>query len=262
MTNRKSVARFARVGKLLKTGRTLRRCFWVVVIASLGLLHFAWMRLRRVPTLAERARWLQKYCRRLLPHLGVRWETAGAVPTTGMIVSNHLSYLDILVFSAAVGCSFVSKAEVKDWPLFGPYARLSGTIFVWRHSASDSVRAYDELTACLKTGHPVVVFPEATTTDGQRILPFRSVMFQAAIAAESPLTPAAIGYAPLADGSVANDICFWGDHQALPHAMNLFSKRRIECRIQFGEPLPPEMDRKQMAKLAYQRVTEMAAVPA
>ncbi len=246
------------MGKLLKIGRTLRRCFWVLTIATMGLLHFGLMRLRRRPTLGERARWLQKYCRRLLPHLGVSWETAGTVPRTGMIVSNHLSYLDILVYSAVVGCSFVSKAEVKDWPLFGPYARLSGTIFVWRHSASDSVRAYDELTACLRTGHPVVVFPEATTTDGQCVLPFRSIMFQAAIDAGVPLTPAMIHYAPLADGSVALDICFWGEMTALPHAMKLFSKRRIACRLQFGEPLPQGEDRKQMAKLAYQRVTEMA----
>ncbi len=248
------------MGRLLKVGRTVRRCFWVLTIAGLGLLAFAWRRSRGKLSLSQRATWLQKYCRMLLPHLGVHWEISGPSPTTGLIVSNHLSYLDILVFSAALGCSFVSKAEVRDWPLFGPFAKLSGTVFVWRHSAADSARAYRDLTACLKTGHPVTLFPEATTTDGTQILPFRSTMFQAAIDAQVTITAACIGYS-LEDGSVANDICFWGDHQALPHAMNLFSKRRIECRLRFDEALPHEGDRKDMAKRAYQRVTAMAASP-
>lgn len=246
------------MGKLLKSARTLRRCFWVLTIAGWALLDFAWRRCRRDLTLRERAFWLQEYCGKLLPHLGVRWDTCGQAPTTGMIVSNHLSYLDILIYSAAMGCSFVSKAEVRSWPLFGPFAKLSGTVFVWRHSAVDSARAYAELTDCLRTGHPVMVFPEGTTTDGTTTLPFRSTMFQAAIDAGVPLTPAMIHYEPLQDGSVANDICFWGEHEALPHAMNLFSKRRIICHLSFGEALPQTVDRKQLAKQAYERVTSMA----
>lgn len=237
----------------------MRRCFWVLTIAGLALLNFAWRRSRRDLTLSERARWLQEYCRMLLPYLGVSWEVEGQAPETGLIVSNHLSYLDILIYSAAVGCSFVSKAEVRSWPLFGPFAKLSGTVFVWRHSASDSARAYAELTECLRTGHPVMLFPEATTSDGVTILPFRSTMFQAAVDAGVPLTPALIHYSPLADGSVAQDICFWGEMTALPHAMNLFSKRRIECHLRFDPPLPHDGDRKRMAKLAYQRVIAMAA---
>jgi 1-acyl-sn-glycerol-3-phosphate acyltransferase len=230
----------------------------VLAVAGLALLDFAWRRSRKDLSLSERARWLQEYCRRLLPHLGVTWDVTGEAPTTGLIVSNHLSYLDILIYSAAVGCSFVSKAEVRSWPLFGPFAKLSGTVFVWRHSAKDSARAYSELTQCLRTGHPVMLFPEATTSDSVTILPFRSTMFQAAIDAGVPLTPAMIHYGPLADGSVANDICFWGEHEALPHAMNLFSKRRIVCHLRFGQALSSESDRKLMAKRAYERVTEMA----
>lgn len=247
------------MGGLSRRLRTLRRCFWVLTIAGLALLDFAWRRSRKDLDLGERARWLQQYCRMLLPYLGVRWDTAGPIPTTGLIVSNHLSYLDILIYSAAVGCSFVSKAEVRAWPLFGPFAKLSGTVFVWRHSATDSARAYNELTQCLRTGHPVMLFPEGTTSDGVTILPFRSTMFQAAIDAGVPATPAMIGYEPLADGSVALDICFWGEMTALPHAMKLFSKRHIECHMRFDEPMPQGGDRKQMAKNAYRRVLSMAA---
>ncbi len=219
------------------------------------------LRVRRSLTLAERAHWLQRYCRWLLPHLGVTYETDGRVPSTGLIASNHLSSVDILVFSATIGCSFVSKAEVRDWPLFGPFAKLSGTVFVWRHSAVDSARAYEHLTECLRTGHPVALFPEATTTDGNRVLPFRSTMFQAAIDAGVPVTPASVSYT-IEDGSVVSDICFWGDHEALPHAWNLFSKRAMECCVQFGEPLPDDADRKQMARTAYEWVAKVQGVSA
>ncbi len=238
--------------------RRLRRCFWILALAALGLGHYALLRLRRRLTLNERARWLQIYTARLLPYLGVRFATAGALPRSGLIVSNHLSYVDILVFSAALGCSFVSKAEVRSWPLFGTFAHLSGTVFVWRHSASDSVRAYEELSECLKTGHPVVLFPEATTSDSLKILPFRSTMFQAAIDAGVAVTPAAIGY-EMKEGSVADDICFWGEMQPLPHAWNLFSKDGIECCIRFGDVLPAEQDRKRIARLAYEWT--LAAAP-
>jgi len=237
--------------------RRLKRCFWVLVIAAIGMAHYALLRMRGRLSRPERARWLQKTTRRVLPYLGVHWQVAGEAPRTGLIVSNHISYVDILVFSAAIGCSFVSKAEVKDWPLFGPFAKLSGTVFVWRHSAADSVRAYSELRECLKEGHPVVLFPEGTTNDGEKVLPFRSTMFQAAIDVGAPVIPALISYS-IDDGTVREDIAFWGDMEALPHAMNLFTKRHMECRIHFGDPLAASDDRKQMARTAYEWVTERA----
>ena len=230
--------------------RSLRRCFWVLWVAATAMLEFAWLRLHGRLALPERARWLQRASRRLLPRLGVSYTAEGKIPASGLIVSNHLSYYDILVFSAAAGCSFVSKAEVRSWLLFGPLARLAGTVFVWRQSAHRSARAAEELTACLRAGQPVTVFPEATTGDSTQLLPFRSTMFQAAIDAGVDVTPAALGYAPLADGLVRMDICFWGDMSPVPHALKLFSKRRIECRVEFGEPLAASDNRKQLCRAA------------
>ncbi len=235
---------------MLRALRSLRRCWWVLWVAGTAMLGFARLRLRGRLGLAERARWLGRASRRLLPRLGVSYEIQGRIPATGLIVSNHLSYYDILVLSAATGCSFVSKAEVRSWPLFGPLARLAGSVFVERQSARRSAQACEELTACLESGHPVAVFPEATTGDGTHLLRFRSTMFQAAVDARAAVTPAAIGYAPLADGSVRMDICFWGEMSPVPHALKLFSKRKIECRVRFGDPLPPSADRKQLCRAA------------
>lgn len=238
------------MGKLL---RTLRRCCWVLAICGLGFLHYALLRLRGRPSLGVRARWLRRYATLLLPRLGVTWEVEGPLPGAGLVVSSHLSYLDILTYSAAAGCTFVSKAEVRSWPLFGWYARLAGTIFVWRQSARDSARACDRLRHALAAGHLVTVFPEATTSDGETILPFRATMFQAAIDAGAPIVPAAIRYR-LDDGSVRDDICFWGDMRPFPHAMKLFSKRAIRCRMRFGPPLAHATGRKRLAAQAHEWV--------
>ena len=240
---------------MLRALRSLRRCFWVLWVAATAMLEFAWLRLDGRLGLPERAGWLQRASRRLLPRLGVSYTAEGKIPTRGLIVANHLSYYDILVFSAAAGSSFVSKAEVRSWPLFGPLARLAGTVFVWRHSAKRSAQASAELTRCLEAGHPVTVFPEATTGDSLKLLPFRSTMFQAALDAGVPVVPAAIGYAPLADGSVRMDVCFWGDMSPVPHALKLFSKRRIECRVEFGEPLAASDNRKQLCRAAYEWIS-------
>jgi 1-acyl-sn-glycerol-3-phosphate acyltransferase len=236
---------------MVRVLRSLRRCFWVLWVAATAMLEFAWLRRRGPLRLPERARWLQRASARLLPRLGVRYTAAGMLPSNGLIVSNHLSYYDILVFSAAAGSSFVSKAEVRSWPLFGPLARLAGTVFVERQSAHRSAQAAEELSGCLRAGHPVTVFPEATTGDGTHLLPFRSTMFQAALDAGVPVTPVAIGYAPLADGSVRMDVCFWGDMSPVPHALKLFSKRQIECRVAFGDPLAASDNRKQLCRAAF-----------
>ncbi len=233
--------------------RILRRSFWVLTISALGFAQFALLRVRGPLSFERRARWLQATNRRLLPRLGIHWETTGSIPRTGLIVSSHLSYLDVLIFSAAMGCGFVSKAEVRGWPIFGWFARLAGTVFVWRHLATDSARACSELHDRLATGHPVTVYPETTTSDGEHVLPFRATMFQAAIDAGVPVTPAAVSYS-LQDGSVREDICFWGTMRPVPHALNIFSKRAIDCRVVFGDPLPPDENRKRLARRAYEWV--------
>lgn len=231
--------------------RTLRRCFWVLAISAAAFGHFALLRVLGEMTLPERAQWLQRYTKLLLPRLGMRCRFEGSPPATGFIAANHVSYLDILALSAATGCAFVSKAEVRSWPLFGWFARLAGTVFVRRQSAADSARACATLREQLKTGHPVTVFPEATTHDGEALLPFRSTMFQAAIDAGVAVTPAAISYR-LPGGSVRHEIAFWGDMRPIGHALNIFSKKIIECRIAFGEPRRAVGDRKRLAQDARQ----------
>jgi 1-acyl-sn-glycerol-3-phosphate acyltransferase len=220
----------------------------------------AWLDVRRYrdgnPDPKLRALCLHHWSRAVLRALDVRVEMRGRIPEDGLLVSNHLSYLDILVYSAAVPCSFVSKSEVAHWPIIGLFARFSGTIFVRRNQRGNSARANQRIAAYLAEGVPVVLFPEGTTTDGQHVLRFHSSMLQPAVDATQTVTPCAIGY-ELPDGDPATEICWWGKMTLTPHVWNLFGKREIRAEVMFGEPIRGVGNRKALSNAARQRVVAM-----
>src|ERR1700742_5045147 len=116
--------------------RRSRRLTAFVLAAFYGLWRHR--SLRRNHHRAESAAWLQETCLRGLRSIDVRLSVDGQLPESGLIVSNHLSYLDILSYSAALPCVFISKAEVEQWPIFGRFTRWSGSVFVRRHDRSDA----------------------------------------------------------------------------------------------------------------------------
>ncbi|HUO61740.1 MAG TPA: lysophospholipid acyltransferase family protein [Candidatus Acidoferrales bacterium] len=180
----------------------------------------------------------------------------GRPPQGGLLVSNHLSYLDIFVYSSALPCAFVSKSEVAKWPIIGPFARFSGTIFVRREQRSNSASAKQSIVAYLAAGVPVVLFPEGTTTDGREVLPFHSSMLQAAIDAGQSVTACAIRY-ELSDGDPATEVCWWGNMTLPPHVWNLLGKRAIRAKVIFGEPIQGISDRKSLSDAAWHSVVAM-----
>jgi len=213
-------------------------------------------KLRPNASRAECAEWLHESCPRGLSAIAVQLSTAGQFPSCGLIVSNHLSYLDILAFSAAVPCVFVSKAEVERWPIIGRYARWAGCVFVRRHDKGDAARANVSVAESLKNGVPVVLFPEGTTTDGHRVLRFHSTMLQPAIDAGALVTPCAIIY-ELDDGEVGREVCWWGDMDFLLHVWNLLGKRVIRARIACGAPIVASGDRKQLSHMLHEQVARL-----
>jgi 1-acyl-sn-glycerol-3-phosphate acyltransferase len=261
------------MGSLVRLLRRIGRMSSFVWVAASGL----W-RHRELPanaTRAECARWLHTACARAVPSIGVQLSMEGSPPARGLIVSNHLSYLDILVYSAALPCVFVSKVEVEEWPVFGRYARWAGSVFVRRHDRADAARANVSMSESLRDGVPVVLFPEGTTTDGERVLRFHSTMLQPAIDSAAAITPCAIRY-ELIDGDPATEVCWWGDMTLMPHMWNMLGKKVIRARIVFGEPIMPKdpdfhkeaglrpeatvgalSDRKDLSRLLHDRVVRM-----
>ena len=239
---------------LRRSARRMRRLLSLAAAVAAALWDYH--ELPRQATRLARAEWLQRTFQRGLRAIEVQLAVEGTLPRSGMMVSNHLSYLDIGVVSAAVACVFVSKAEVGGWPLFGRYASGAGTVYVQRERKGDAARANLGIAECLAGGVPVALFPEGTTTDGSRVLRFHSTMLQPAIDAGAPVTPCAIRY-EVEDGDVALEVCWWGEMKALPHIWNLLGKEAIRARIVFGEPIQAAGERKQFAAALREQVLRL-----
>ena len=211
---------------------------------------------KRPPTLEERAEWLHHASKGCLDALGVKVGLQGEIPTDGLIVSNHLSYLDVLTIASLAPCIFVSKADVKSWPVFGRLATNGGTIFVKRESKTDAHRVARELEDALRSGVRVVLFPEGTSSNGEKVLRFHAPLFEAAVRANAKITPSALLY-EMRDGDPARDICYWGDMTFGTHFINLLKKTGIQARVVVGSPKAGYLDRKQAGAELWCEVAEL-----
>lgn len=227
---------------------------------------------RRLP-LGERTRWLQRWCRRMLTLLAIEIHVSGEMPMgpaegsrshesdysrshmPGLLVANHLSYLDIVVFGALAPAVFVAKMEVRSWTLIGRFARMGGAIFLERWKLRAWPEVVEKVEQALRAGELVVAFPEATTTDGSAMLPFRPAMFQSAVRQGAQVTAAHIWYT-LEDGSFGRSLCWFGEVQGALHLMGAFGQRRITAWVTIGETRVFE-DRKEAASVTFAEVVEI-----
>jgi lyso-ornithine lipid O-acyltransferase len=246
--------------KLLHTDRRIKAAFCGVLLAFslLDVLVRFWilqLRRRRALTLRDRAQWLHQACAMIVRRLAMNVSTSGPIPASGLIVSNHLSHLDVLFYAAVMPCIFVSKSEVLGWPLFGILARCGGTIFVERHRSHGVGDPAASLTSALTAGIPVVLFPEGTSTNGSTVLRFHTSFFQPAARADAPITPAAIAYS-VADGAEV-DLCYYGDITFLPHLLSVLERDGVEGRITFSDRPRNYTDRKTAAREAWGEVISL-----
>lgn len=220
--------------------------------------------------------------RRTIPHLyhraicaliGVRIREIGHrsedAPT--LYLSNHVSWLDICVISALTPVVFVSKSEVAKWPVFGWLARLQRTIFIYRQARQQTGVATSEIGDRLLNGERVVLFAEGTSSDGIRILPFRSALIGAihrALAGPShresitvqPVSLAYVAFNGLPVGrAFRNRIAWYGSADLLPHLFGLISAGAVDVTVSWGDPTPVGLsaDRKQVARNAERSVRRM-----
>jgi 1-acyl-sn-glycerol-3-phosphate acyltransferase len=206
--------------------------------------------------LETRAAWLHEWCRFACRVLGVRTNVRGNIPNKGLLVCNHLSYLDIVVLSATTPCVFVAKSDVRRWPLFGWLARSGGAIFVNRCKKVDAADARDAVRDAIKNGTLVVLFPEGTSSDGSTVLPFKSALFEPAVVLGSDVSAGAIDYV-LPGGSVADEVCYWRDMTLVPHLFNLFGNKAIQANVVFAQVKSRMRDRKIVAREARETIIGM-----
>ena len=243
---------------LKRSLRIVARSLWLAGVLVLALIKFVALITAHVgtPDRTTRARWLQNVCRRALRVFHLELRVTGAIPSSGLLVCNHLSYLDIIVLGAAAPCVFVSKCEVRHWPVFGWFASLAGTLFLRRDKRSDVARMTREMRREIEAGALVVLFPEGTTSDGREVLPFKSSLLEPATQQPHGLSAGFIEYA-LTDGSVADEVCYWRDMTLAPHLLNLLGKRGLEARLSFTELRQASPDRKQLARQLHSEVVRL-----
>jgi 1-acyl-sn-glycerol-3-phosphate acyltransferase len=206
--------------------------------------------------LLTRAKWLQRLSRRVLRVFQVETHIVGSVPINGLLVCNHLSYLDVLMLAALNPSLFVAKSEVKNWPVFGWFARLAGTIFVNRNKPSQAVQSADEIAVALRNGALVVLFPEGTSSGGETVLPFKSSLLEPATRHVHALTAGLIAY-ELTDGDVTEEVCYWKDITLVPHLINLLSKRAIRASVGFTELRQGSTNLKELARQLHSEVLRL-----
>lgn len=192
-------------------------------------------------------------------------EPSAAAPT--LFVSNHISWLDIVVLSAAMpNVSFIAKKEVGTWPFFGTLARLQRTVFVERERRHRTAEHRDEMVERLANGDSLILFPEGTSSDGLRIHNFKSAFFAAAErpVGDRPLTvqPISLGYAKLNHMPVGRrwmPLFAWvGDEDLVPHLWRFLKAGPAEAVVEFHQPVTIEQfsSRKGLAAWCQQRVLE------
>lgn len=171
-----------------------------------------------------------------------------------LYVANHCSYFDIVVLGAMLNASFVAKKEVGDWPVIGPMARYAGTVFVERR-ARQSKNQRDELSARLdESHHSLILFPEGTSSNGQRVLPFKSALFSVAeIGGALPVQPISLAYTRL-DGMPLgrcwrSHFSWYGDMELASHLWIALGLGRATVTVIFHQPLmlEPGVSRKILA---------------
>jgi 1-acyl-sn-glycerol-3-phosphate acyltransferase len=212
------------------------------------------------------------YHRAICRLLGVRIRVIGkAQRGPVLLVANHVSWLDICVLTALAPMVFVAKREVATWPLFGLLARLQRSVFVDRMRPHKTVDTNAEIASRLAEGDPVVLFAEGTSSDGNRVLPFRSSLIGAArTALEIGQSKGTVAIQPLAIVYTAIDglpvgrqhapyIAWYGAMDLLPHLAGIIRRGAIDVTVSFGEPqaLDHAADRKAMARTMETAVREM-----
>ena len=152
-----------------------------------------------------------RWCAKMARVLGLRIEGSG-MPHSGatLLASNHISWLDILAINAVHPARFVSKADVRAWPLLGWLVAGGGTLFIERERKRDALRVVHQIAEALKQGDTVAMFPEGTTGDGSSLLPFHANLMQAAISTATPLQPIAVHYID-ADTQPSRAVVWVGD---------------------------------------------------
>lgn len=215
---------------------------------------------------ARRTELIRRWTVRVLAILNVRLSVGGEVPDVSaadvMFVANHISWLDIYLLDAVCPVRFVSKAEVRAWPVIGWLAVKIGTLFIERARRHDTARAGREVVEALRQGDCVALFPEGTTSNGTLLRPFHASLLQSAINSGARVWPVAIRYVHR-DGT-ANLVPAYVDDMSFGTSLfRILNEPNMEAEITYLEPLPVQgRSRRELAALAEKAIANALSLAA
>jgi 1-acyl-sn-glycerol-3-phosphate acyltransferase len=206
---------------------------WRVFGAVAHLLHGALICMVIFPFLGAPGRLARVgwWCARMLRILGIALDASGTPrgPAT-LVIANHVSWLDILAINAVCPCRFVSKSDVRHWPLIGWLVACGGTLFIERERKRDALRVVHQVADALKKGDTIAVFPEGTTSEGHGLLPFHANLLQAAVSTGVPVQPVALRFSDALE-PVSQAAAYVGDTHLIRSLWMIVTARAMRVRV-------------------------------
>ncbi len=234
--------------------------FLIFMAAAWPFLFFA-SKPKRMRLVALGVRLWARACLRVI---GLKVNTlnlAGDLHSTRyLLVSNHQSYVDVVIIASVFPALFIAKTEVSRWPFIGWLARLGATIFVDREDARSGVSCAYKASRALRGGVNVQVFPESTTGDGTTVMPFKGLFFASAIRSQTAALPLTIKFQSVNGRPIDNEtldlMCWYGEADFAPHFWNLLKIESAEVALMINEPVKPVRAHgaKALAEMARERV--------
>jgi len=229
----------------------LSRCAGLLVVA---VLRCAFVFPFILPD--ERLRQTGRWCAQMARALGIRVESAGEASHAGpaLLVANHISWIDILAINAVHPARFVSKADVRHWPVLGWLVASGGTLFIERERKRDALRVVHQIAESLKHGDTIAMFPEGTTGDGRALLPFHANLLQSAIATGTLLQPVALAYRD-DDADPSQAVVWVGDTTLATSLWQVVRARGLRVKVtQLAPVLTRDGERREIAGQVRDRI--------
>ena len=241
---------------------TVLSAIWKFLRGLWHVLVGMWTIYVRFPqfTSEQREMRVQAWALKFLALWDIRLQVLGHPVRSGpaLMVANHISWLDILVIHAARHCRFVSKSDIREWPLVGTLATGAGTLYIERAKRKDALRMVQDMAEAMKNGDVVAIFPEGTTSDGRELLPFHANLIQAAIQSQAPIQPVSIKFIDGQTGETSFGPCYIGEDTLIGSMWRTLQSKRITAVLHFGEPQSAHgRDRRSWASALRQDIIEL-----
>jgi len=225
---------------------------WRIASAVSHLLHGALICAFVFPfiTAEQQRRHVGWWSASMLRRMGIALRSEGAPRGAAtLLVANHISWLDILAINAVYPSRFVSKSDVRRWPLIGWLVACGGTLFIERERKRDALRVVHQVAAALKEGQTIAVFPEGTTSEGHGLLPFHANLLQAAVSTGTPIQAVALRFSDSRD-AVSRAAAYVGDMHLVRSLWSVVMASQMCAQLKWLSPMPSDgVDRRELSQM-------------